>query len=260
MPVAEAPAPVKVPILAPGPASGGIGIKAAFSPRPGGVALDMDVANGGAVPVRMIQIQFNKSPFGLAPAGQPAIQFAPPLLPGNVMATSLPLAAGLPQMLAPYAGPSPNGPPHVVPVQIAFKNADTGAVFYAAAGLPFDALWSSDGVVDRSAFIANWKAIADDLETYSTVSDLPTGSSIEAASAKLQARNAFYVARRSVPNQPAGTEVVYFSIKTVGTNDQFLVELTFKQGLNACKVCVKTTAQPFAQLAKAAIESILRGP
>ncbi|KAH8053635.1 3-isopropylmalate dehydrogenase [Aureococcus anophagefferens] len=110
-------------------------------------------------------------------------------------------------MLAPYQGPGERRP--VVPLQIAFKNADTGAVFYGAAPVDFDALWAPDGAMDRGAFIANWKAIDDSLETSSTVPDLPTGASIEAASAKLSARNAHYVARRAVPNQPAGTESSY---------------------------------------------------
>ncbi|KAH8064417.1 hypothetical protein JL722_1286 [Aureococcus anophagefferens] len=91
---------------------------------------------------------------------------------------------------------------------IAFKNADTGAVFYGAAPVDFDALWAPDGAMDRGAHrqLEGHRRLA---ETPSTVPDLPTGASIEAASAKLSARNAHYVARRAVPNQPAGTESNY---------------------------------------------------
>ena len=250
----------KVLLVQPGPASGGVGLKASIGPGASGLSFDVEVQNGAPQPLRMLQVQCNKSPFGIAPQGTPALQFAPPVLPGGQGAASLPLAAGVGAMLAPYQGPAANAPPHVVPLQIAFKNADTGAVFYGAAPVDFDALWAPDGAMDRGAFIANWKAIDDSLETSSTVPDLPTGASIEAASAKLSARNAHYVARRAVPNQPAGTEVAYFSIKTAGGAHTFLVELTFKQGLNACKVCVKTSSQPFANLAKAAVERILRAP
>jgi len=38
----------------------------------------------------------------------------------------------------------------------------------------------------------------------------------------------------------------------------FLTELTFKTGVNACKICVKTESTPYGPLAKAAIENLLR--
>jgi len=249
-----------VPVLAPSPQSGGVGVRAAFNDDgSGGLALDMVVANAGAQPVRLLQIQLNKSPVGLAVASSPSIALEPPLLPGQQSAVKrVRLACGSAQMMTAPAPAAPNG--HAIPIQIAMKNADTGAVFYLAAPLPFDALWSADGVVDRSAFIARWKAIPDASETYCECENLPTGPSIDAAVAKLGARNAFYVARRAVPNSSEGHEVVYFSIKTGALGNHFLVELTFKAGIAACKVCVKTTAQPFANLAKEAIAAILRSP
>ena len=51
--------------------------------------------------------------------------------------------------------------------------------------------------------------------------------------------------------------VVYFSMKTL-TGMDFLVELTFKVGINACKICIKTESTAYGQLAKAAIENLLR--
>ena len=59
-----------------------------------------------------------------------------------------------------------------VNVQIALKNADTGAVFYLAAPCPLDAGPSHDRQMDGS-FIARWKAIDDANESYATVADLP---------------------------------------------------------------------------------------
>jgi len=38
---------------------------------------------------------------------------------------------------------------------------------------------------------------------------------------------------------------------------EFLAELTFKQGINACKICLKTENAAYGPLAKAAIESML---
>ena len=53
-------------------------------------------------------------------------------------------------------------------------------------------------------------------------------------------------------------EVAYYSIKTV-TNLVILVELTFKQGVNGCKVCVKTEQPPIAPLTQQCVEQILKG-
>jgi AP-1 complex subunit beta-1 len=54
-----------------------------------------------------------------------------------------------------------------------------------------------------------------------------------------------------------GQEVSYFSMKTV-TGMEFLAELTFKQGVNACKVCLKTEQTAYGLLAKQALESLLK--
>jgi AP-1 complex subunit beta-1 len=52
-------------------------------------------------------------------------------------------------------------------------------------------------------------------------------------------------------------KVVYFSMRTI-TGMDFLAELTFKQGVNACKVCLKTENAAYGQLAKTALEKMLR--
>ncbi|KAJ8611669.1 hypothetical protein CTAYLR_007894 [Chrysophaeum taylorii] len=245
----------KAVVCQPSQQSGGLGIAACFDLVDGRPALELDVSNRSARPVRSLAIQFNKSPFGVAPASA-QLTFSQPISPASVASYTVPVVCA-PQMVNHQAF-DPNAPQ--LQIQIAMKNNDTGAVFYYAVPLPFDVLWSPDGAVERSTFIETWKSIDDALETFGTVNDLPTGPSIEAAQHKLVAKHAFHVARRSVPNAE-GQEVVYFSIKTIGPDHyHFLVELTFKAGFNACKICVKTTAQPFAHLAKAAIENILRSP
>ena len=252
-----APAPLRKPVsvLQPSPQSGGIGIAAAFNAgEQRTIALDLEVSNAGPQPVRLLQIQLNKSPFGLAPADAPSLQFDPPLLPGTTRPKRVRLRAGdakmLSQVPAMTAGAGVN-------VQIALKNADTGAVFYLAAPCPLDAVFAADATVDRSAFIARWKAIDDANESYATVADLPTGPSIDAAVAKLAARRCHPVARRAVPGQ-VGSEVAYFSVQLLGPEAEYLVELTFKSGVAACKVCVKTTARSLAPLGLAAICALLR--
>mmetsp|Transcript_25067 Transcript_25067/g.99696 ORF Transcript_25067/g.99696 Transcript_25067/m.99696 type:complete len:979 (-) Transcript_25067:185-3121(-) len=247
----------KTVVCAPSAQSGGVGISAAFDAFSGGgaLALELDVANRGAQAVRQLAVQFNKSPFGVAPAAA-QLAFSPPIAPGATAPYAIPVTTN-PAMVTDARAFDPSSTQ--LGLQVAMKNADTGAVFYFTAQLPFDALWSPDSAVERSTFIDTWKAIDDSLETYATVDNLPT-SGVEETCAKLQARNAFHVARRAVPGA-VGQEVVFLNIKTIGPQGhQFLVELTFKAGLNAVKVCVKTTAQPFANLAKAAIEDILRQP
>merc|ERR1712228_43007 len=80
------------------------------------------------------------------------------------------------------------------------------------------------------------KGIDEKNELYGTISDLPTVD-IDAITKKLGANRVFFIARRPVPN--SNQEVVYFSMKSL-TNMDFLVELTFKPGVNACKVCLNS--------------------
>ena len=46
-------------------------------------------------------------------------------------------------------------------------------------------------------------------------------------------------------------------MKTV-TDVAFLAELTFKKGVNACKVCLKTENSSYGLLAKQSLENLLR--
>ena len=253
----------KTMVAQPSAQSGGIGISAAMDhpaaanggPTRTTPTLELEVLNRSATPVRALAIQFNKSPFGLAPSSAQISFASSPVAPNSQSRYSLPVTSNG-SMVTPAA--NFDAGTTKLQLQVAMKNPDTSKVFYFTVPVPFEVLWSPDGAVERSTFIETWKAIDDSLETYSTVENLPTGASIEAACAKLQARNAFHVARRSVPNAQ-GSEVVYFSIKTFQAH-HFLLELTFQAGMPACKVCVKSKTQVFANLAKAAVEDILRSP
>ena len=46
----------------------------------------------------------------------------------------------------------------------------SGLVFYFAANFALEALFSSDGALERSAFIESWKSIDDKKELYGTIS------------------------------------------------------------------------------------------
>ena len=233
--------------------SGGIEVFAGFVHLQKKVRMEMEIHNiSSQQEVGPLAIQLNKNAFGLNPATQQVI-CSPPVSVGRTGRTFVELVPA-PQMLAP---PSAPGQPISPQIQVAIKNMTTGTVFYFAATMNLEALFSIDGKMDRSTFIELWKSIDDRNELYGTVTDLPKDScTIDTVTEKFNAHNIFFIARRPVPNTD-GQEVVYFSMRTI-TGMDFLAELTFKQGVNACKVCLKTEHAAYGLLAKTSIESLLR--
>jgi AP-1 complex subunit beta-1 len=149
------------------------------------------------------------------------------------------------------------GQPASPQIQVAIKNMTTGLVFYFAANFALEAMFSSDGALERASFIEAWKSIDDKKELYGTVSDLPVASTdIDQVAAKFKMHHIFLIARRPVPNAE-GQEVAYFSMRTL-TGMVFMAELTFKKGVNAAKVCIKTENIAFGVQAKLALENLLR--
>ena len=232
--------------------SGGVNIMAGFRQLQNTIKLELTFENiGSAIPVSSLAIQLNKNALGLSPVKQ-QIVLNPPVAQGSSGSATVDLAV-TPAMLAPV----PDGQPASPQIQVAIKNMASGAVFYFAAMFALEAMFGADGALERTAFIEQWKSIEDRKELFGTLSDLPPVSiDIEQVIAKFAANNVFFIARRPVPNAE-GQEVVYFSMKTV-TGMEFLCELTFKAGVNAAKVCVKTQNVSYGPLAKAAIESLLR--
>jgi AP-1 complex subunit beta-1 len=232
--------------------SNGIEVFAGFRQVNGTIRMEMQLNNvGSPAAIQGLAIQLNKNSFGLSPASQ-QVSCNPPVPAGSSGTAAVELVV-TPSMLAPL----PPGQPANPQVQVAIKNMATGNVFYFAANFNLEALFSSDGTMERSAFIESWKSIDDRNELYGTVSDLPPSSvDIDTVINKFKANNVFFIARRPVPNAE-GQEVVYFSMITV-TQMEFLAELTFKQGVTACKICLKTENAAYGPLAKLAIESLLR--
>merc|ERR1719276_189431 len=244
--------PVVMSKVASADKTGGIDVYAGFRQSNSSIFLDLEFENiNSPMPVGNLAIQLNKNAFSLSPASQ-QIVCNPPINTGSKGKASVELVINR-AMLAPLAEGQP-APPQV---QVAIKNLATSNVFYFAATVNFDVLCSTDGAMDRAVFIETWKNIEDTKEIYSTVSDLPKSSTvIDHVQTKLEACNIFFIARRAVPNA-VGQEVAYFSMKTnMGMN--FLAEITFKNGVNACKVCVKAENSSYSLLAKNAIEAILR--
>ena len=230
--------------------SGGIDIFAGFKQHNSTISMELEFNNVScSAAVSSLAIQLNKNSFGLSPANQ-QILCDPPVAQGQRGRSSVEMVV-TPNMLAPV----PNGQSASPQVQVAIKNMATNNVFYFAADFDFEAIFSADGALDRSAFIEAWKSIDDRKELYGTVAELPSAD-IDTVTNKFKAHNVFFIARRPVPNAE-GQEVVYFSMRTM-TNMDFLAELTFKQGVNACKVCLKTESAAYGVMAKTALENLLR--
>jgi AP-1 complex subunit beta-1 len=232
--------------------SNGLEIFAGFRQLNGTIRMEMEIKNiSSPSDVAGLAIQLNKNSFGLSPATQQVV-CQPPIAAGSAGKAMIELIV-TPAMVA----PTPAGQPASPQVQVAIKNMATGSVFYFAINFNLEALFTADGTMERSAFIESWKSIDDRNELYGTVSDLPPSSvDIDQVQQKFKANNVFFIARRPVPNAE-GQEVVYFSMRTL-TGMEFLAELTFKQGVTACKVCVKTENSAYGPLAKLALETLLR--
>jgi len=232
--------------------SDGIEIYAGFRQLNGVIRMDMHLENvNSSSDIQGLAIQLNKNSFGLSPTSQ-QILCNPPIATGSSGSATIELVV-TPNMLAPQSGNQPASPQ----VQIAIKNMQTGNVFYFAVDFNLEALFSQDGTMERSAFIESWKSIDDRNEVYGTVSDVPPENlDIDTVINKFKANNIFFIARRPVPNAE-GQEVVYFFMRTI-SQMEFLAELTFKQGITACKICLKTENSPYGLLAKQSIEYLLR--
>jgi AP-1 complex subunit beta-1 len=232
--------------------SGGIELWAGFRQVNGAVKLELDVRNiSSNVPVSTLAIQLNKNSFGLSPAAQQII-CNPPIPVGGSGKHSVELVVN-PAMLV----QAPTGQPASPQIQVAIKNMTTGLVFYFAVNFAFESLFSPDGALERATFIESWKSIDDKKELYGTVSDLPPASTdIDQVAEKFKAHHIFLIARRPVPNAE-GQEVAYFSMRTT-TGMVFMAELTFKKGVNAAKVCLKTEQIAYGVQAKVALETLLR--
>mmetsp|Transcript_27941 Transcript_27941/g.65699 ORF Transcript_27941/g.65699 Transcript_27941/m.65699 type:complete len:900 (+) Transcript_27941:220-2919(+) len=232
--------------------SNGIEIFAGFRQKNGTICMEMRMNNvNSPSDIKALAIQLNKNAFGLSPSKQ-QIVCDPPISVGASGNATVELVV-TPNMVAPVPASGQSVSPQV---QIAIKNMQTGSVFYFAVNFNFEALFSPDGTIERSVFIDSWKSIDDRNELYGTVGDLPpTSMDIDAVINVFKANNVFFIARRPVPNAE-GQEVVYFFMRTV-TQQEFLAELTFKKGVTACKICLKTESASYGVLAKEAIEYIL---
>lgn len=235
-----------------GDKSGGIDVSVGFQQIDNSVFMEIQWNNVScASSISSLAIQLNKNAYGLSPAHQ-QILCNPSIEIGCSGLSRVELIVA-PQMFSPI----PINEPPSSQLQVAIKNMSTSFVFYFATKFDISILFSSDGAVERTEFIEAWKSIDDKKELYGTVSGLSGRSiDIDTVSVKFALYNIFFIARRPVPNSK-GQEVAYFSMKTL-TNMIFLCELTFKNGVNACKICIKTENSNYGALVKNSLETILK--
>jgi AP-1 complex subunit beta-1 len=229
---------VRKQLVVPAESGNGVAVSAAVARQGGQVQLLMDFTNQTPTPMQQFAIQLNTSTFGLAPVSQ-AINLPAPIANGSTQSTAVPLAFN-PQMVNPSS-------PQPLQLQAAIKNVATGHVFYFMAPFQLDALFAADGAMDVNSLVAAWRSIDESLEATQVVNDLPSAE-IEVIKQKLAAVNVHFVAQRPVPQQE-GQTVVFCSAKTLN-NVQFIFELTFRAGFNACKLVVKSPDQRMSELAK----------
>lgn len=82
--------------------------------------------------------------------------------------------------------------------------------------------------------------------------DLPS-SDVEYVKSRLVAKNISFVAQRDIPDSQI---VTYFFCRTV-TNVSYIVEIKFKQGVNACKITVKSPNRSFSELCVQTVKSLI---
>jgi AP-1 complex subunit beta-1 len=236
--------------VCPAEKSDGVDVFAGFRQIDGKVIMELEFQNvNSSTPVSNLAIQLNKNAFGLSPASQ-QIALNPPVNAGFNGKASIELitSQGMISPLNPGQAASPQ-------VQVAVKNIATGHIFYFAVNFNLEASFAANSAMDRASFIDTWKNIDDTKELYGTISDLPPASvNPNSVQTKFELYNIFFIAGRSAME---GQEVVYYSMKTM-TGMEFLAELTFKKGVDACKICVKTENSAYGAIAKSSLENLLR--
>jgi AP-1 complex subunit beta-1 len=233
-------APVQKQVVLPADQGKGMQISAAFARREGRLLLDLAITNFTPSPMGNFVIQFDKNTFGIAPAGT--------AIPINILHQGQTGEASLPVAATAPAGGAPGSV-----IRMAVKNSLSNDIYFFQTNLPFYALFTESGQLERSAYLSMWKSIPDANErskdmTLNAMGPMDLDYSIR----KLTSKNLFEIARRKVNDQ----DVVYLSAKTENSV-YILVELTFKYGVRQCKCSCKTASVEYAALFEQAIESIL---
>jgi AP-1 complex subunit beta-1 len=229
----------------------GLVVHGAFVRRNGSPALDLVVDNSNsAVPVGATALKFNSNSLGLSP-NSPNVVFTPSVNSGASGYVSVPVVFN-----SALVGGANSGI-----VQAAMRDNGSGRVVFFNIPLAYEAFFSEDGEsFDRSEFVSQWKSLSGDKEV-AEVAKSVASTDPAVVQQKLKAKNLFFMAQRPGPD-PSLT-LAYFvarALDSAGSSSGavVLVELTFKAGLNAIKVVVKSpNGDPITKLGIAAVKSAL---
>merc|ERR1712216_1075292 len=147
------------------------------------------------------------------------------------------------------------GAPPSLTLQVALKNAATGDVVYIQQPpicVDFGCLLSESGPMEKSAFLEHWKSLPAENESQFDLTSVTTTDE-EGVKAKLAAKNVFFLTARQV----AGATKAYFSCSVQPSNAPLLAEITFQQGLQGLKLCVKTQQKVLSGFFHEAVASAL---
>lgn len=225
----------------------GIQISASLLTRaPGQISLDLEFNNQTSAPVQNFAIQLNKNSFGLVPSNA-NVSFPAPIQPQQTSSFTVPMTV-TPAMLAP-GEPNTN-------LQVAVKNMHSGQVFYFT--MPYNLfVIFKPSPLDTEAFKAKWAGINPAQTASCTVSPLPGNGNAQATGAACQAKLNFVHAKQALSTNTDGVQRVYYHCATM-TNVLALVELSFKEGFNGCKLSVRSDQAQYAEVLKSTVEALLK--
>lgn len=133
-------------------------------------------------------------------------------------------------------------------LNIAFKATGLPSVVYFVAHVPFHALLTEDGQMEKPAYLEQWKTITEEHNTSLSGVHLSAAELID----KLTQNNVFSVAKRSVNGQ----DVCYVSFKFIN-GLSVLAELTL-QGNGNVGVAVKAAQPAVITCAQDALATLLQ--
>lgn len=207
----------------------GMQLIGAWTRQNGQVFFLMNVQNKGVEPIVGPEIQFNKNPWGLTQGVVGPLPI-PPIEAGGQANYALPVRFG---------GPTTDpGTPLSLNLQMAIGNSTAGGqkqVFFFQDSLPFFALLSEDGQLQKREFLELWSQISPAEELKKDIDSVKYPA--EALPAHLAARNVFFIAKSSA----SGRVALYYSSKCMG--HALLLELTFSPAVPTTVQCSLKTKQ-----------------
>lgn len=232
----SAPVVPNKPVLLPAERGKGLQISGGVIRRGNDVIYDLVFHNQSPTTIAQFAIQLNHNSFGLAPANQ--ILDLPPLSPGQSAPTTVHLV---------HNGTPTAGTPSSA-IQVAIKHG--ADISYFKDSIPLHVVFSSDGRLEKGAYVQMWKSISDQNERISEANRVL--GDVDQIVDRLEAKNMFAIARRKV----AEKVVLYLSVK-LWNGVILLVELTFESA-STVRVCCKTNNLEWVPLLEETVQHFLQ--